>query len=232
MSYPENPNTIILQNKFYPQGLKEIDIWNYYQSVKRSILKETINRDIMFFIMVDKNKPVVRRRGQGGKIIRLTPTNYDTVMTGRTISLHSAMGSFENFGIIDIDIDPSDGFRWAKEVTSRVYDFVMDKMPIIRTASIRYTGKNSFHIKCDFGRKMKIDVIRFLLRKFLKESELSKVYTVEGKRRPGVPNLDMAPNKLRGNYITLDALSVFGLRCMEVQYSSLISFDPRKAKIK
>jgi len=232
MSYPENPNTIILQNKFYPQALKEIDIWNYYQSVKRSILKETINRDIMFFIMVDKNKPVVRRRGQGGKIIRLTPTNYDTVMTGRTISLHSAMGSFENFGIIDIDIDPSDGFRWAKEVTSRVYDFVMDKMPIIRTASIRYTGKNSFHIKCDFGRKMKIDVIRFLLRKFLKESELSKVYTVEGKRRPGVPNLDMAPNKLRGNYITLDALSVFGLRCMEVQYSSLISFDPRKAKIK
>jgi len=232
MSYPENPNTIILQNKFYPQGLKEIDIWNYYQSVKRAIIKETTNRDVMFFIMVDKNKPVVRRRGQGGKVIRLTPSNYNTVMTGRTLSLHSAMGPFEDFGIIDIDIDPSDGFRWAKEVTSRVYDFIMDKMPIVRTASIRYTGKNSFHVKCDFGRKMKIDVIRFLLRKFLKESELSKVYTVEGKRRPGVPNLDMAPNKLRGNYITLDSLSVFGLRCMEVQYSSLMSFDPRKARIK
>jgi len=231
MSYPENPNTIVLQNRFYSQGLREIDIWNYYQSVKRSILKETQGRDIMFFIMVDKNKPVVRRKVPGG-FIRMTPNNYDTVITGRTVSLHSAMSSFENFGIIDIDIDPSDGFRWAKEVTSRVYDFVMDKMPIIRTAQIRFTGKNSFHIKCDFGRKMKIDVIRFLLGKFLRESELSKSYTIEGKRRPGIPNLDMAPNKLRGNYITLDSLSVLGLRCMEVPYSSLMTFDPRKAMIR
>jgi len=211
--------------------LQEIDIWNYYQSVKTSILKETRNRDVMFFIMVEKNKPVVRRKGQGG-FIRLNPNNYDTVITGRTVSLHSAMGLYEEFGIIDIDIDPSDGFKWAKEVTRRVYDFVMDKMPIIRTASIRFTGKNSFHIKCDFGKKMKIDVARFLLTKFLRESELSKVYTIEGKRRPGVPNLDMAPNKLRGNYITLNSLSIWGLKCVEVPYSSLLMFDPKKARIK
>jgi len=232
MSYPENPETIVIQNRLYPKGIKEIDIWNYYQNVKRDILKETRNRDIMFFIMVEKNKPVIRRRGQAGKVIRLTPSNYDTVITGRTVSLHSAMGSIENFGIIDIDIDPGDGLRWAKEVTSRVYDFVIDKMPIVRTASIRYTGKNSFHIKCDFGRRMKIDVIRFLLGKFLRESELSKVYTIEGKRRPGVPNLDMAPNKLRGNYITLNSLSVWGLKCIEVPYDSLSTFNPNKAKIK
>ena len=231
MSYPENPNTIVIQNRFYPNGVRELDIWNYYQKVKSSIIKETQNRDVMFFIMVEKNKPVVRRKGSQGTI-RLTPANYDKASTGRTVSLHSAMGPYENFGIIDIDIDPSDGIRWAREVTSRVYDFVMDKMPIIRTASIRFTGKHSFHIKCDFGRKMKIDVVRFLLGKFLRESELSKVYTVEGKRRPGIPNLDMAPNKLRGNYITLNSLSVWGLKCMEVPYSSLMSFDPRHAMIR
>ena len=231
MGYPENPSTIVIQNRFYPKGIQEIDIWNYYQKVKRDILKETQNRDVMFFIMVDKNKPVVRRKGSRG-MIRLNPKNYDTLITGRTVSLHSAMGPIENFGIIDIDIDPSDGFKWAKEVTSRVYDFVMDKMPIIRTASIRFTGKHSFHIKCDFGRKMKIDVIRFLLAKFLRESELSKVYTIEGKRRPGIPNLDMAPNKLRGNYITLNSLSVWGLKCMEVPYSSLMTFHPNMARIK
>jgi len=231
MSYPENPNTIVVQNRFYPKGIQEIDIWNYYQTVKRSILKETQNRDVMFFVMVEKNKPVVRRKGKGG-FIRLKPNNYDTVITGRTISLHSAMGPYETFGIIDIDIDPSDGFKWAIEVTRRVYDFVMDKMPIVRTASIRFTGKHSFHVICDFGRKMKIDVVRFLLGKFLRESELSRVYTIEGKRHPGIPNLDMAPNKLRGNYITLNSLSIWGLKCMEVPYSSLMSFDPRKARIK
>jgi hypothetical protein len=231
MGYPENPNTIVIQNKFYPKGIQEIDIWNYYQRVKPNIIRETQGRDIMFFIMVEKNKPVVRRKVPGG-FIRMTPNNYDKVITGRTVSLHSAMGSIENFGIIDIDIDPSDGFRWAKEVTRRVYDFVMDKMPIVRTASIRFTGKHSFHIKCDFGRRMKIDVIRFLLGKFLRESELSKVYTIEGKRRPGIPNLDMAPNKLRGNYITLNSLSVWGLKCMEVPYASLMTFDPSRARIK
>jgi len=230
MSYPANPETIVIKNKFYPKGLREIDIWNYYQKAKVNILRNTINRDIMFFIMVDVNKPIVRRKGNN-EFIRLKPNNYDTLITGRTVSLHAGMGPYEEFGIIDIDIDPSDGFKWAKEVTYRVYDFVMEKMPIIRTASIRYTGKHSFHIKCDFGRKMKIDVIRFLLAKFLRESELAKVYTVEGKRRPGIPNLDMAPNKLRGNYITLDSLSIWGLRCMEVPYSSLMSFDPRKAMI-
>lgn len=231
MSYPENPNTIVIQNNFYPRGIREIDIWNYYQSVKRDLLKQTQNRDMMFFIMVDKNKAVIRRRGKDKKVIRLNPSNYDNIITGRTVSLHSAMGSIENFGIIDIDVDATD-FKWAKEVTMRVYDFVMEKMPIVRTASIRFTGKNSFHIKCEFGKRMKIDVIRFLLGKFLRDSELSKVYTIEAKRRSGVPNLDMAPNKLRGNYITLNSLSVLGLRCMEVPYNSLMSFNPRNAIIK
>lgn len=232
MTYPANPDTIILKNKFYSRGLTELDVWNYYQSVKRSILEETRNKDIMFVVMVDVNKPVIRRRGKQGKVIRLTPKNYDEVITGRTLSIHSAMGSYEDFGIIDIDIHPTDGFKWAKEVTMRVYDYVMDKMPIVRTASIRFTGKQSFHIKCDFGRRIKIDTIRFLLTKFLRESELSKVYTVEGKRRAGVPNLDMAPNKYRGNYITLNALSMWGLKCTEVPYSSLMGFNPRKAVIK
>lgn len=232
MGYPKNPDTIVLKNSFYPNGLKEIDVWNYYQKVKNKILKETINRDIMFVIMVDINKPVIRRRSKDGKTIRLTPKNYDELITGRTLSIHSAMGSYEDFGLIDIDIDPSDGFKWAREVTRHTYDFVMDKMPVVKTASIRYTGKQSFHIKCEFGRKMKIDVIRFLLRKFLQESELEKVYTIEGKRRPGIPNLDMAPNKFRGNYITLNSLSMWGLRCINVPYNSLLRFDPKIARIK
>jgi len=185
----------------------------------------------MFFIMVEKNKAVVRRRLKN-KVIRLKPNNYDQIITGRTVSIHSGMGAYETFGIIDVDVDPTDGFKWSKEVTYRVYDYVMDKIPIIRKASIRYTGKNSFHIKCDFGKKMKIDVIRFLLAKFLRESKLSKIYTIEGKRRPGIPNLDMAPNKLRGNHITLDALSIWGLKCQNVDYRNLMSFDPRDAVIR
>ena len=51
MSYPENPETIILKNRFYPKGLKEIDIWNYYQKVRSLVVKNTSNRDLMLAII-------------------------------------------------------------------------------------------------------------------------------------------------------------------------------------
>ena len=231
MGYPKNPDTIVVKNNFYPRGINELMIWNYYQQVKSPLLKEVANRDLMFYIMVDVNKPIIRRKIDN-KFIRLYNANYDNLITGRTVSIHSAMGSYEDFGIIDIDVHPNDGFAWAKKVTSQVYDFVMDKMPIVRTAQIRFTGKQSFHIHCNFGRKMKIDAIRFLLQKFLRQSDLAKVYTIEGKRKVGIPNLDMAPNKFRGNYITLNSLSVLGLRCMEVPYEKLRSFTPNNARIR
>lgn len=231
MSYPEHPDTVVIKNKFYPRGLKEIDVWNHYQNVKDEVLKQTLGRDIMVMIMVDVNKPIIRRKGAGGNI-QLTHRNYDTIITGRTVSFFPEMRSYEDFGIIDIDIDPSDGFRWARKAAYDVYNYVMDKMPIVKTASIRFTGKTSFHVICDFGRKMKIDTIRFLLRKFLRESELAKIYTIEMKRRPGVPNLDLAPNKIRGNYIGLNSLSIWGLKCMEVPYEKILRFDPREARLR
>lgn len=230
MAYPEHPETIVIKNKFYPRGLREKDIWEYYQKAKPLILKETMNRDVMLYIMVDVNKPIIRRKGTSG-YIRLTPKNYDSIITGRTVSIHSAMSTTEQFGIIDVDVHPRDGFRWSRKATLDVYDYVMEKVPIIRTATIRYTGKTSFHIICDFGRKMKVDSIKFLLRKFLLESELSRVYQVDGKRTLGIPNLDLDRNCFKCNYITLHSLSVYGLKCMNVDYSKVNSFDPRKAVI-
>ena len=185
----------------------------------------------MFAIMTSLNKPVLRRKGVGGAYIRLTPTNYDQMITGRTVALYSTMGAYEDFGIIDIDIDERVNFKIAQTAASDVYDFVMDKMPLVRTAQIRYTGKQSFHIKCQFKNKIKIDVIRDLLRRFLLNSDLSNKYTIEQKRRSGIPNLDLSPNKIRGNYITLNSLSIWGLKCMEVPYPSLMRFDPRQARI-
>ena len=40
MAYPENPETIVIKNRFYPRGLREIDVWNHYQKVKRQLLAE------------------------------------------------------------------------------------------------------------------------------------------------------------------------------------------------
>jgi hypothetical protein len=231
MSYPKNPETIILKNKYYPKGISELMVWDYYQKVKVPLMKEVYNRDLMFYIMVGVNKPIIKRKLQD-KYIRLEPSNYDQMITGRTLSIHSAMKGYEDFAIIDVDLHPSDGFKWAKETTYQVYSYAMDKIPIIRKADIRYTGKGSFHIVCHFGRKLKTDATKFLLEKFLRESPLSKVYTVNAKKAyPGVPNLDLNRNCLNCNYITLHSLSILGLRCMEIPFKKLMGFDPSQARI-
>jgi len=231
MSYPDNPDTVVIKNRIVPQGIKEIDVWDHYQKAKSVILRETRNRDVMFAIMTQMNKPVMRRKGVGGQVIRLTPTNYDQIITGRTVAIHSTMGLYEDFGIIDIDVAKNVNFRRAKEATADVYDYVMDKMPLVTSAQIRFTGKQSFHIKCDFNRKTKIDTIRSLLRRFLTTSDLARNYTIEPKRTGSVANLDLSPNKYKGNYITLNSLSVWGLPCVEVPFQSLMRFEPRQARI-
>ena len=231
MSYPQNPETIVLKNKFYPRGLREIDIWNYYQSIKTKLLLQTKNIDLMFVVMVDVNKPVIRRKLGSGSI-RLTPQNYDQIITGRTLSIHTAMSSISTFGIVDVDVEERDGIRWAKKATKDTYDFIMDKVPVVKKVQIRFTGKSSFHIICDFERRMKVDVMRFLLQKFLADSDLSRSYSIAGKRKSGVPNLDLGRNCLRCNHVTLHALSIWGMKCMEVPYMKLDGFNIREAIIK
>ena len=231
MSYPENPETIVLKNKFYPKGFREIDLWNYYQKVKVSLIKETIGRDLMFIILADLNKPIIRKKLKSGPI-KLTPDNYDTIISGRTLSIHSTMSNYESIVIIDVDIQPNENIKWAIDATKNTYNFVMDKIPIIRKATIRYTGKTSFHIVCVLGRKIKIDASKFIIEKFLRESPLSRVYTInERKARSGVPNLDLNRNCYNCNFITLNSLSLFGLRCMEIPYNNLTSFNIINAKI-
>lgn len=232
MGEPKSPQTIILKNKFYPQGLREIDIWNYYQSVKRELISENVGLQMMVYIMVELNKPVIRRKGIGGKPIYLDNKNYDEIVTGRTISFHASMNPHTRWGIIDVDVHESDGFKWARQATLATYDYVMEKMPFIRSARIQYTGKTSFHISCDFGKTMRADTLRFMLDKFLRQSPLAKVYTINAKKSsPGVPNLDLNRVAFRANHISLYSLSVWGLKSMVVGYNQLMNFDPRKAKI-
>jgi hypothetical protein len=224
MSYPEHPNTVIIKNEFYPNGLREIDIWNYYQKVKGPLLQQVANRDLMFFIVVDLNKDIVLRKGKTSRFIRLNNQNYDKLITGRTISIHSTMKRSENFGIIDID---TDDFDEAKLATLKVYNLITKSF----NTSIRFSGKTSFHVICDFGSDRNIDSIRSFLEEELFKSELSKEYTIGYRRTKSIPNLDLSPNKFRGGYITLHSLSTTGLKCMEVDPRRILSFRKELAKI-
>ncbi len=226
MSIPQHPDKIMVKNQFYPEGLKEIDIWNYYQKYKSLILRETLGRELIIFFSTDVNKTIVVRKYKD-KLIRLNPSNYDTIISGRTLSLHCGMHRAENFGLIDLD---TDDFDMAKEAVLDVYP-VMERAPFIDNVRVRFTGKTSFHIVLDFKRPLIIDRAKILIKNFLNESSLSDKYDIEHKRRKGVVNLDLAPNKYRGGYITLGSLSVLGLRCMEISLRSVSRFRKESATI-
>jgi len=228
MTYPANPEIIVLQNKYYPKGLREIDIWNYYQKNKSRILQQVQGRDLMFWIMIDINKSIIQRKGQETNYIRLNNSNYDKVIHGRVISIHSAMKRTDDIGIIDIDCDD---WNEAKQATIDTYEYVASKFPIINSVEIRYTGKTSFHIFCKLNRPLNIDTTRFLFERFLRESNLLNKYTLQHKRTPGTANLDLAPNKYRGNFITLHCLSTWGLKCMTIDHGYVHKFDPYHSKI-
>jgi hypothetical protein len=230
MSYPVHPDTIVIRNDFYPQGVTEKEVWDYYQTNKLKILQEVDNRDLIFFVMVDFNEPVVLRSGKTSRFIRLKPENYDTLITGRTISIHSTMKSMEDFGIIDIDCSD---FEKAKKVARDVYQFLLNVMVgIVSGVTIRFTGKRSFHIICQFRKKMQIDTTRTVLKKLLSNSRLAKEYTIAARKIPGTPNLDLAPNKKLGGFITPHSLSVIGLKCMNIPFKDLVGFRKENAKIK
>jgi len=226
MGNPENPETIILKNKFYPKGLTEGMVYNYYSKVKSLILNQTQGKDLMIVIMVDVNKPIIKRKIKGKPII-LTPSNYDDINIGRTISIYSTMKFYENHFIIDIDADT---FEKSKQPTLDVYHS-LNGSGFVSDISIRYTGKTGFHIDCELKRKTKIDSARILFEHYLK-SKLGNKYTIRPSRVKGTPNIDLwASNKLNGAYITLNSLSIIGLRCMNLMPTQLNSFKQENAKI-
>lgn len=224
-SYPNNPNELVIRNRFYFSGLTEEDIYNYYMENKDQILKQTKDREVLFVVFIDTNQPIVRRRGRGNNFIYLTKDNYEEVITGRTVSLHNTMGSRENIGIVDIDYHD---FNTCKEVTAEVYKFLNK---YYRNVDIRFTGKSSFHVAVEFKMAKDVDEIREELTKLLYNQFFDK-YLINATRSQRTPNLDLSPNKKRGAFIFPGSLSTMGLRCMSINLNQLSSFRREQAKIK
>lgn len=230
MPYPKHPEAILVKNEFYPDGLKEIDVWNYYQSAKDKLIVEVSGKDLMIFIAIDVNKTTVLRKGKTTNFVRLNRSNWDDTFHARMLSVHSTMHNTEEIGIIDID---GEDFVRNKKATIDTYEYVTSKFPFIDSAFIKFTGKNSFHIVCNLKRPTYIDSVKLMFENYLTRSELSRDYFIDEMRRrdKAVPNLDLSSNKWRGGYITLHSLSTLGLKCMKVDPAKIRAFKKEDAII-
>lgn len=227
MSVPQNQETIVIKNKFYPTGLKEIDIWNYYQTNKVNLLKETMGKSLIVFFAIDVNKFIVMRKNKSKGLIRLTPSDYDTIVSGRTISFHNTMNRFSDYGIVDID---TDDFEKAKDLTLELYE-LFNKQRYVKNVKIVYSGKESFHLRINFNTEYKIEYIKYKIEKTLTTSNLKYAVTIKTKKSRDIPNLDLQRNIYNAGHIALGSLSVDGLKCMEVPKNKLKMFRKEDAKI-
>jgi len=227
MTYPQHPDTIIIKNKYYPNGLREIDIWNYYQKNKNNLLRETLGKVLIVFFATEINEVIVLRKNKSERLIRLNPSNYDQVISGRTLSFHSVMDKYSNYAIIDID---TDNFEDAKNAAFDIYN-ILNKAKFLTDLKIRFTGKTSFHIKADFNGNYPIDYIKKTITQFLISNGVENKYTISGKRTKKIPNIDLNRNVYNAGYITLYSLSVIGLKCMEVSIRNLKNFRKEMSKI-
>lgn len=227
MSYPQNPETLVIKNEYYPSGLSEINVWNYYQKVKNQLLKETIGKSLIIFFSIDLNKFTVIRKQQSKGLIRLTPSNYNTIVSGRTISFHNVMGKYSNYGIIDID---TDNFNKAKDLVLELYD-LFDKQKFVSDIKIIFTGKNSFHLRTYFNAEYKIEYIKQTLFDVLQGVKLQNPFTVRARRIKDIPNLDLQRNIYNAGHIALHSLSVDGLKVIEVKQKNIKFFRKEDTKI-
>ena len=227
MSYPQHPDTIVIKNEYYPKGLLEVDIWNYYQKVKVPLLKETLGHSLIVFFAVDVNKFTVIRKTKDDGLVRLNMRDYDTIVSGRSISFHNVMNKYSPYGVVDID---TDDFKKAKELSIELYDF-FEKQKFVYENKIIYTGKNSFHIRVFFHADYHVDYIRKKLTDTLNEANLQTEFTIKGRRTPNIPNLDLQRNVYNAGFIALNSLSVDGLRCIEIDPKKIKLFRKEQAKI-
>ena len=198
MGFPMNPDKIIHNN------LREIDIYNHYIKYKIKILEWCKNRNVMFYIATENG--LVIKRKINGFFYKLTKDNFESIITGRTLSIHCNMRDREDIGIIDID---TSDFIEGKNATIELYDYVWKECG--HDCEIQYTGKESFHIIVKFKEKRQIDDIRKYLIDILNIERFAWKYNINKTRSNERVNIDLlACNKINGSWICPYALSIEG----------------------
>lgn len=217
MGIPEHPDTIIIQNEFYPDGLKEIQIWNHYKKYKNKILQEVGNRPILLFIFPNLNTPIIKRFHKFAPI-RFNKENYDYFITGRTVSISVEQEKNKlNYFCIDVDAGFEISEDDKKKCISEILRVFQDIKLINRT---RITvSANSYHVYGYLKKTLKNDEgVHLLRKKFQEDKIIKKNYRISSRVRTNesVINLDLSPMYHRGSHTVPWALNRNGLICMDI----------------
>ena len=217
MGIPKNPDTIVIQNEYYPSGLKQRQVWNHYARYKNKILAEVGDRPILLFIFIDVNTPIIKRFYKF-RSIKLNDENYSYFITGRTVSLSVEQeGNKLRYFCVDVDAGTNISEDEKKVCVLNVLRVFRDIKLISR---VRVTvSANGYHVYGYLKRPLKNDEAVYFLRERLQQDKfVRKNYRVSSRLRKdeSVINLDLTPMYHRGSHTVPWAFNRNGLICMDV----------------
>lgn len=212
-SYPKNPDQIILENNYYPSGLTEKEIYEYYLKNKSQILDWIGKRNVAFFLKLE-NKMIVKRKTNKNEFIKLTKSNFDELITGRTIQIHVQHPQKTNYFIIDIDSDIST-FRDIK-IASKDVKKILEKPFGVRFFEFLFSGETGIHLIGYMNNLRNINQIRASIFSYLQKKQDKYFVNVKGERTKGI-NLDLSPNHKNALHLSRYSLTKEGLICDDIR---------------
>jgi len=236
--YPNHPDKkVVKKNKFYPKGLTEADVWEYYDKVKRKMLPFFEDKFVAFGVVGDNFQWILKRhKGKGHKdYIKIESIeDFDEFNNGRNVEFYIHEVSQTDVAIIDTDPGNKieDDFDLIKEYTKEAVK-VMKKLSGLDRVRILYSGKRAFHVWGFLKRKRKIDDIRDELWALLEEHfKDDNSVTITKKPKPTQMRLDISINKEAGLHIAPFSLRAkTGLYAGWVSQSKLDEFKKEEHKI-
>lgn len=227
---PKNPDDIVIKNKFYPNGLSERSIYNYYMSRKRELLEWIGDRNVSFLLRLSENQTVIIRN-QKGKPILLTSDNFEKLITGRTNVVYVSHPKITDYWIIDIDLGPNLKMFHAKK-TLEILLHELRLVDIADTTTKKFEAITSspqgIHLIGYLNVSKDIDLLRNSLKielerivtKLNVKSKIEFTVNVKGKF-PNKINLDLSSMHPGSLHIAKHSLTKEFLVCGDVTKSGL-----------
>lgn len=237
MPQPTDRDNKVLVNKYYPNGLKEGQIYDHYIKYKKEIIDFCKNRPIILFNYFNNvnSKEIVIRLNRG-KPIRLNEKNYESIISGHTLSM-SVLTSEDAYNTNEyvIDIDPGN-ITSEKKIKKAAID-VADAGSIFFSKNYMITNSaHGYHIRFYMNKYVKlskaINQIKDNLNDYIKVNSLENEYDINKKGPSYKINLDLTPMYKNQGATVLYALTrKNGLMCMDVT-NTINNYNRRNSVIK
>jgi len=214
---------ILITNKFYPNGLTDVDVKKHYKKHQKDILLETQNKKVALIICPETNNLVWLRNIKNKPIYLKNRRDFQNIIHERVLSIFPEILLFDKKFIVDIDCADT---KNAIHATKILFDIFINSK-YINDVKIFFTGQTSFHLHVYFPNKTHIDRAKELIDKLIRTDSLAPKYMTinQNRKKDEFPNVDFHSFNPRSIYICPYSLSKIGLIAGEIKIDKIDRFN-------